>query len=226
MERLTLGADRIYAADLPMLNAEPDAVGKVVAVSQDEQDAVSFNRDDNPRIRVREADPDAQVLAIYGKMRIDDDEFRDWFRAVLISQTKDSQDESRAKGVEFTRQEALLVAQQDKLLDLRLRDEVDEQGYAAKRTQMRDRLASTKLQRDALDRSHDEVTDLAGRVFELSQTLTQKWLSSDVFEKRRILEIVFLNCTLDDVTLVPTIRKPFDLLAKGLVVSSSRAGGI
>lgn len=187
---------------------------------------VYYNRGDHPRIRVREADLDAQVLAIFGKMRIDDDEVRDWFRAVLLSQTKDSQDDSRAQRVELTRQEALLVAQQDKLLDLRLRDEIDEQVYATKRTQLRDRLASIKLQRDALDRSHDEVADLASRVFELSQTLTQKWLSADVFEKRRILEIVFLNCTLDDVTLCPTIRKPFDVLAEGLISKNSRGDKI
>jgi len=187
---------------------------------------VYYNRGDHPRIRVREADLDAQVLTIFGKMRIDDDEVRDWFRAVLVSQTKDSQDESRAQRVELTRQEALLVAQQDKLLDPRLREEIDELAYASKRTQLRDRLASIKLQRDALDRSHDEVADLASRVFELSQTLTQKWLRSDVFEKRRILEIVFLNCTLDGVSLRPTIRKPFDVLAEGLDFEKSRAGGI
>ena len=40
--------------------------------------------------------------------------------------------------------------------------------------------------------------------------------------KRRYLVIVFLNFVLDDVTLVPTTRKPFDVLAEGLLVSSSR----
>src|ERR1700730_9406757 len=40
--------------------------------------------------------------------------------------------------------------------------------------------------------------------------------------KRRILEIVFLNCRLDDATLVPTIRKPFDVLADGLIAKNSR----
>ncbi|MDA1213849.1 MAG: recombinase family protein, partial [Planctomycetota bacterium] len=115
---------------------------------------------------------------------------------------------------------------QDKLLDMRLREDIDQDTYAAKQTQLRDRLASIKLQRDALDRSHDEVADLASRVFELSQTLTQKWLSADVFEKRRILEIVFLNCTLDDVTLCPTIRKPFDILAEGLISKNSRGDRI
>jgi site-specific DNA recombinase len=56
--------------------------------------------------------------------------------------------------------------------------------------------------------------------------IVMTWVSADVFEKRRILEIVFLNCRLDDATLVPTKRKPFDVLAEGLLVQSSRAGGI
>jgi site-specific DNA recombinase len=63
---------------------------------------------------------------------------------------------------------------------------------------------------------------LAAKVFELSQTLRNQWLTADYPEKRRLLEIVFLNCTLDGVTLVPTIRKPFDVLAEGLVSEKSR----
>jgi len=34
--------------------------------------------------------------------------------------------------------------------------------------------------------------------------------------KRRYLAIVFLNIVLDDVTLVPTIKKPLDVFAEGL----------
>jgi hypothetical protein len=40
--------------------------------------------------------------------------------------------------------------------------------------------------------------------------------------KRRLLEIVCLNCTLNGVTLVATMRKPFDVLAEGLVSENSR----
>jgi hypothetical protein len=47
-------------------------------------------------------------------------------------------------------------------------------------------------------------------------------LAADCAEKRRILEIVFLNCVLDGVTLVPTMRKPFDVLAEGLPIQWSR----
>jgi len=58
-------------------------------------------------------------------------------------------------------------------------------------------------------------------VFELSQTLRRKWLTAEHEEKRQILEIVWLNCRLDDITLVPTIRKAFDVLAEGLLVPDS-----
>jgi hypothetical protein len=40
--------------------------------------------------------------------------------------------------------------------------------------------------------------------------------------KPQILEIVCLNCKLDGATLVPEIRKPFDVLAEGLLSEKSR----
>jgi len=65
-----------------------------------------------------------------------------------------------------------------------------------------DRLASIKLQLDLVDRCHDE--ELAAKAFELLQTLRNQWLAADYAAKRRILEIVFLNCVLEDATLVPS----------------------
>ena len=103
---------------------------------------------------------------------------------------------------------------------------IEQDAYACRSTELRDRLASIKLQLDALDRSHDEMAELASKVFELSQTLREKWLTADYAAKRRILEIVCLNCTLDGATLCPTIRKPFDVLAEGLVSKNSRGDKI
>lgn len=123
---------------------------------------------------------------------------------------------------ELQRQETPLVQQQDRLLNMRLDGEIEQEAYARKSTELRDRLVSIKLQLDALDRSHDELADLASKVFELSQTLREKWLTADYAAKRRILEIVCLNCTLDGSTLCPTIRKPFDVLAEGLISENSR----
>ena len=180
----------------------------------------------HPRTRIPEPALEAQVLAIFDKMRVEDEGVRDWFRLVLASQTRDAQADSKAQRAELTRQESLIVAQQDRLLNMRLAEDIDQDTFARKHTEMRDKLASIKLQLDVLDRSHDETAELAAKVFELSQTLRSQWLTADYAAKRRILEIVFLNCRLEDATLVPTMRKPFDVLVEGLLLKNSRAGGI
>jgi hypothetical protein len=74
------------------------------------------------------------------------------------------------------------------------------------------------------DRPHDETADIAVKVFELSQSLREKWLTADCFAKRRILEIVSLNCTLVERILLISMRKPFDVLAEGPSVSLSGGG--
>ncbi|MBA3313513.1 MAG: recombinase family protein [Planctomycetota bacterium] len=185
-----------------------------------------YSQPDHPRTRVTEAELDRQVLALFDKMRIEDEAIREWFRAVLASQTRDAQADSAAQRTELQRQATLLVQQQDRLLNLRIADNIDEQTFAHKQTELRDRLASIKLQLDVVDRSHDEMSELASKVFELSQTLHQKWLTADYSEKRRILEIIWLNCQLDGVTLVPVMRKPFDVIAEGLLLKESGADGI
>ena len=185
-----------------------------------------YNRPGHPRTRVTEAEFDRQMLALFARMRIEDESVREWFCAVLKSQTLDAQQESRAQRDELTRQESLLAAQQDRLVNMRLAEEIDEQLFARKHTELRDRLARIKLQLDVVDRSRDETGELAVKVFELSQTLHDQWLGADYSTKRRILEVVCLNCQLDDVTLVPQIRKPFDALAEGLVSKNSRGDRI
>ena len=60
------------------------------------------------------------------------------------------------------------------------------------------------------------------KVIEPSPALTEKWFAANIAEKRQLLKIVCSNWKLDGITLVPEMRKPFDLLVKGLLVSSSR----
>jgi site-specific DNA recombinase len=185
-----------------------------------------YAKGDHPRIRVKEGDIEAQVLAIFDKMKVEDESVRDWFRMVLASQTRDAQADSRAQRSELTRQETLIIQQQDRLLNMRLSDDIDQELFAKKHTELRDRLASIKLQLDVLDRSHDETAELAAKVFELSQTLKEQWLTADYVTKRRLLQIVCLNCRLNGVTLCPEMRKPFDVLVEGRFLKESGEGGI
>jgi len=47
---------------------------------------------------------------------------------------------------------------------------------------------------------------------------------ADYPEKRRILELIGLNWTLQGRKLMVTMRKPFDLLAEGLLLQNGRGG--
>jgi hypothetical protein len=165
------------------------------------------------------------MLALFDKMRIDDEAVQNWFRTILVLQTEYAQSDSAAQRVELERQVRLLVAQQDRLLNLHLVGDIEREAFTRKQTELRDRLAAIKLQLDVVDRSHDETAELAVKAFELSQTLRRQWLSADYAAKRRILEIILSNCTLVDGSVCPTIRKPFDVLAEGLVSKVSGGGG-
>ena len=103
--------------------------------------------------------------------------------------------------------------------DRRAADEFDQNTFAAKSTELGDRLARLKAEHQP-GNSHSRR--LAEKVFELSQTLETKWFVSNSAEKRQLLKTVCLNFSLQGASLVPTIRKPFDVLAEGLSVSFSR----
>ena len=86
--------------------------------------------------------------------------------------------------------------------------------------------SNRKVYTSAIGRLNAPDGEIAVKAFELSQNLRGKWLTADYSVKRRYLEIVFLNFVLDDVTLVPTTRKPFDVLAEGLLLENSRGDKI
>ena len=185
-----------------------------------------YNKPNHPRVRISESGLDSQVLAMFAKIRIDDPKIRDWIEQVLHARTKNEQTESRQLISDLNRQLSNLRQQQDELLNLRLLGEVEGETYTRKAAELREREEDMKLRVEAASRGRHETADLAIKVFELSQSLTNKWETADYAAKRRILEIICLNFTLDDVTLVPEMRKPFQILAEGLSVQSSRGDWI
>ena len=147
---------------------------------------------------------------------------RDWFRRVLQARTHSGQQDSAEQRVELTRQLTMLQNQQDRLLNLRLVQEIDEGTFATKNTELRDRIAQAKRQLETRDRRREENGEIALKAFGLSQPLREKWLTGDYRAKRRSLDIVCLDFRLEGVSLVPTIRKPFDGLAEGPISADNR----
>jgi hypothetical protein len=154
------------------------------------------------------------------------EQVRDWFAKALLAWSKSERSQSQEQIQQLQRELTQLRQQQDRLLNLRLLEEIGTDTFAAKGTELRDRIAQLTLQLQAFDRNRGEQAELAIKTFELSQSLMAKWIAADYAAKRQLLEIVFLNFKLNGVTLSYEMRKPFDVLAKGLLVSSSRGDKI
>jgi site-specific DNA recombinase len=184
-----------------------------------------YNTAGHPRIRVTERQLDEQVLAVFKSIE-QPDQVRDWFNNALRAWSKNERGQSHEQIQQLQRELTQLRQQQDRLLNLRLLEEIGTDTFAAKSTELRDRVAQLTLQLEAADRDRGEQGELAVKTFELSQSLVAKWVAADYAAKRQLLEIVFLNFTLDGVSLGYEMRKPFDVLAKGLLVSSSRSDKI
>lgn len=184
-----------------------------------------YNKGDHPRTRVTEQELDEQVLSIFRAIR-QPEAVRDWFSEALRLWSKQERSESANRNQQLQREMTQLRQQEDRLLNLRLMDEITADTFARKNTELRDRMAETSLQIEAENRDRGEQAELAVKVFELSQVLAEKWVTAGFSVKRKILEMLLLNPTLDDVSLCYIMRKPFDILVEGLSVSSGRGDWI
>ena len=166
------------------------------------------------------------MLAVIGRMRIENESVRDWIVSVLRAKSKVAEKAAASEREGFQRELESVRKQKERLLNLRLLDEIGADTFAQKQADLRTAEGRLQAKLEGCGRQQSERAELAVKVFELSQALPQKWLAADIAEKRLLLEIICLNWTLDGVKLVPQIRKPFDLLAEGLLVSSSRGDKI
>ncbi len=155
-------------------------------------------------------------------MRIEEEGVCRWVVEVLRAKSTTAEQDATTERNELQRELDAVRKQKDRLLNLRLLDEIESETFAAKQSELRSKETKLQTRLEGTARQQSERGDWAVKVFELSQALGAKWLAADIAEKRLLLDIVCLNLKLVDVTLVPEMRKPFDMLAEGLLVSSSR----
>ena len=184
-----------------------------------------YNYPGHPRDRVTETQLDQQVLALFARMKLPKPK-AEWFARMMRLWCQDQHKKGRVRTEDIQRELATLRQQQDRLLNMRLMEEIEAETFAAKSTELRDRIAALTLQMEAADRRRDDLAELAQIAFELSQSFEERWLTSDTPVRRQMLRMLFLNSKLNGATLVAEIRQPFALLAEGLSVSSNRGDRI
>lgn len=76
-----------------------------------------YHKGDHPRIRLTEAELDVQMLALFDKLRVEDDEFRNTFREELRKATNRDQRSSASKAKELQEELVRVRDHQDRLLN-------------------------------------------------------------------------------------------------------------
>lgn len=184
-----------------------------------------YNTAGHPRVRVTEADLDQQVLRMFDRIRIKDDDMREWFGRALRERARATQESNQGRFEELKKQITVVKQQKDRLLNLRLMSEIEAETFAEKSRELKEKIDRLTLEIEAGNRKSAEHAELVVKTFELSQALQEKYINADPAAKRHLLEIVCLNFSLQGATLIPTMRKPFSFLAEGLSFATGRGGG-
>lgn len=97
-----------------------------------------YHKGDHPRIRLTENELDAQMLAIFDTLRVEDAEFRDLFREQLRQATNWEFGQASKEDGNLKNRHTEVVRLQQQLLNLRLLEEIDADTYAEKARELRD----------------------------------------------------------------------------------------
>ena len=178
---------------------------------------------DHPRIRWRAADLEMAVIDDLASLRLPSQEHVDWFRTALSAAFADTDEYRRHQAATLKRRRSELAGMQDRLLNAYLTGTVEEAVYRAKTEELRSEIRTAE---EALERigDHDPArTATALAAFDFSQRAAELFRGSNNAVRREILDAVYLNRLLTDVTLVTTKRKPFDVLAERPILKKSRS---
>jgi site-specific DNA recombinase len=184
-----------------------------------------YSTEGHPKVRLTEAEIDRQLLDLFATIRIQDPQIRQWFVDVIRARAHSGQAENKDRRLELQQQHEQVEAKLKMLLDLRIAAEITPDEYAAKRAELHDRQAALRLQLESTDRDDHEVAELAVKAFELSQSLTERWVRADYNAKRAILSIMLESARLNSEKLEFSLRKPFDLLRDEKIVPLIGGGG-
>lgn len=177
-----------------------------------------------PFRQVKQPALEEQVLSLFSKMRTDDEEIRNWFVKALAIQAQRSGEAKATETAGLDLDIAAISTKENGLFEAY-------SGGAYTVEELRKRQQALREERDilierrtALGQQADQDADDAVAAFELANNLGKRWKSADLAAKRRLLNVVCSNWTLKGVTLVPTMRRPFDALVEGPLISSGRVG--
>ncbi len=141
----------------------------------------------------------------------------DWLKDALQESDKNGQNLRENRIASLQKELERANQRLSRLYDARLDRELDEEAFKTKESEYRANVAEIKAILNGLGKVNPNWYEDASRILELSNRLYPQYLKSNYEEKVGILKLVASNYTLVDVKIVPTYRKPFGIIAEGLL---------
>jgi site-specific DNA recombinase len=181
---------------------------------------------DHPKIRWRECDLEMAIIKDLHALRFPTPEIAGWFRQSIHEAFADIAESKKRQLTQLNKRKTELANMQQRLLDAYLAGTLDQDTYSAKSNQLKSDLKGVEESYEKVVALEHVNSELGLKLFDWSQNVGDLWLCSNNMQKREILNLLCLNRTLSDVSLVLTKTKPFDFLAERLAVQSSRGDRI
>jgi site-specific DNA recombinase len=111
---------------------------------------------------------------------------------------------------ELQREHTQLQNRLDRLMDLLLDGTIDQHDFEAKKTRLREQQLAIEAQIAANREGDDSLKNALLSLISLSSQAHDLFRVSTIEQKRKLLNFVFANLSLDGRTLCYSLRKPFD----------------
>ena len=143
------------------------------------------------------------------------DNFLELVRRSLLESHKDEKEFHDRQISGLNARYSVLKNRIDKIYVDKLDGKISEDDYDSKVTLWRKEIDEVS---DMLERHKNadvNYFELGIHILELANRAYSLYVKQKPVERRKLLHIILSNCTFDGVSLCPTYRRPFDLLAKG-----------
>ena len=136
-------------------------------------------------------------------------ELLDTLKSVLKAENNYVLDET----ARLREQQDKTTTKRSKLLDLLLSESITQDDYAKKKAELEETLYNIKIKLDAHAQADDTFINTLESLLFIASRANELFKSSEVEQKREIINLLLTNCILSDGKLRFSLRKPFDALA-------------
>jgi site-specific DNA recombinase len=173
---------------------------------------------------VREEEIIKQVEDIISRLGIREKEFLDTTIEYMKEMNRLKKEHHTIEVAQLKKEHTEIQAKLDRLMDLRLNDELTKEEFESNKRRLKDRQYELTDLINTYDKADDEFTKRMEWLLTLTHKAPELWAGSTISQKRELLNFLFANLKLKGATLCYELRKPFDDFLDGTDCPKWRTG--